>query len=297
MCPVHPTWKHEVSMLPLFVFAALTVGLSQPGGAWAQGQPQDPNQLVTDVISNELNSQQGDKSLWRYNRIQYEGKGKEELELVDTPAGTIHRLLRRDGEPLSAEEAKKEDQRIAHLLSNPGEMRKRAEQEKKDVQEENDLLKELPDAFEYRYAGREGRLVKLDFSPKPSFKPKKREGDVFHHMAGAVIVDPQQKRIAEIHGRLMSEVKFGDGILGHLEKGGTFDVVQTDLGGGHWELSRLRVNMHGKILFFKTIAVNQNEEDSDFKPLPQNITLTRAAEILRAGPVPSSSPREQPAVR
>ncbi len=243
------------------------------------------------VVANELKAQQNDSSLWCYRRVQYLGKITEELELVDTPQATIHRLLRRDGKPLSAEESRKEDERIAHLLGNPGELRKRQQEEKKDVQEENDLLKELPAAFEFRYAGRQGQLMKLDFSPRPAFKPTQREGEVFHHMSGTVVVDPQQKRIAEIHGRLMSEVKFGDGLLGHLEKGGTFDVVQSDLGGGHWELSRLRVHMHGKILFFKTIAVNQNEEDFDFKPLPENITLARAAEILRSGPGSESSPQ------
>lgn len=271
--------------------------MAKPSYGWTQEQKQDPNQLMVEVVSNELKAQQDDNSLWCYKQIRYLGKGTEELEFVDTPSGTIHRLMRRDGRSLSAAESKREDARISHLLSDPGEFRKREEQEKKDLQQENDLLKELPAAFEFRYAGRQERLVKLDFSPRPSFKPKKREGEVFHHMAGTVIVDPQQKRIAEIHGRIISEVKFGDGILGHLAKGGTFDVVQSDLGGGHWELSRLRVDMHGKILFFKTIAVNQNEEDSDFKPVPGNITLARAAELLRAGPGSSSSPRGESTVR
>lgn len=289
----HQIRNHETAIRALVVLSAVAVVLWQPGDGWTQEQ-QDPNQLMAEVIANELKAQQGDNSLWCYTRVQYLGKDTEELEFVDTPEGTIHRLLRRDGKSLSAEESRKEDARITDLLSDRAELQKREQQEKKDLREEKELLRELPAAFEFRYAGRQGQLVKLDFSPRPAFKPTGREGEVFHHMSGTVIVDPVQRRIAEIHGRLTSEVKFGGGFLGRLAKGGTFDVVQSDLGDGHWELSHLRVDMHGKILFFKTVAVNQDEEDSDFTPLPQNLSLARAAEILRAGPQCSSSARGQP---
>jgi hypothetical protein len=68
-------------------------------------------------------------------------------------------------------------------------------------------------------------------------------------------VDANQKRLAEISGKLMSEVKSGGGVLGHLDRGGTFLVKQQDLGSGHWEITMLDVQMIGKALFFKTIDV------------------------------------------
>jgi hypothetical protein len=41
-------------------------------------------------------------------------------------------------------------------------------------------------------------------------------------MEGTVWVDDKENRLAEISGRLIDEVKFGSGFLGHLDKGGTF---------------------------------------------------------------------------
>ena len=258
---------------------------------------QDPNQLVSEVIANEINAAENDHSVWCFKQVQHQGQKVEEREYVETPSGSIYRVLARNGRPLNPEEAAKEDARIQRLIEHPEELQKLTRQEKKDTQQAQDLLKMLPQAFQFRYAGRRNNLIKLDFTPRPSFRPEKRTGQVFRHMVGSFYVDASQKRLAEIEGCLVSEVKFGGGILGYLEKGGTFVVNQSDIGDGIWQMTRLNVNMSGKALFFKTIDVRENQQDSDFKPLQRNMTLRQAAEILRksaspqARTSPSSSPR------
>lgn len=66
-----------------------------------------------------------------------------------------------------------------------------------------------------------------------------------------MLVDPRQNRLAEIDGRLVTEVKFWGGLLGHLDKGGTFTVKQEDVGGGHWQMVELNVQMSGRALLFQ----------------------------------------------
>ncbi len=39
--------------------------------------------------------------------------------------------------------------------------------------------------------------------------------------------------------------------------------------------------MKGKALFFKTIGVHQDYSRSDFRQIPDNLTLAQAADILR----------------
>ncbi|HTZ73211.1 MAG TPA: hypothetical protein VMB47_04775, partial [Candidatus Aquilonibacter sp.] len=89
-----------------------------------------------------------------------------------------------------------------------------------------------------------------------------------------------EDRLAEIDGHLSHRVDFGWGILGHLDRGGRFHVVQREVAPGHWEIVRLQVDMRGKALFFKSISVQQNETRSDYKLLPQDITLAQAANML-----------------
>jgi len=111
--------------------------------------------------------------------------------------------------------------------------------------------------------------------------PPSREARVFHAMEGDVWLNTKQERLAEISGRLMHEVKFGGGLLGHLARGGEFHVKQAEVAPGYWELTLLYVNMQGKALFFKSINVQQNEIRGEYRKVPDDLTLTQALQILR----------------
>jgi hypothetical protein len=100
-------------------------------------------------------------------------------------------------------------------------------------------------------------------------------------MNGSLWLDNKQERVEEISGRLVREVKFAGGVLGHLNPGGTFDVKQAPVAPGYWELTVLKVQMRGRALFFKTIGVQQSYTRSEFKKVPDDLTLARAAEMLQ----------------
>jgi hypothetical protein len=128
----------------------------------------------------------------------------------------------------------------------------------------------------------------LRFSPDPRFRPPDHAAQVFHHMEGVVMVDSEQQRLAAIDGKLTSEVKFFGGILGHLEKGGTFNVEQKEVAPRIWELSVMHVHMNGKALLFKTIDVQEDETYSDFKAVPPDTSLEQAAQRLKDTPAESA---------
>lgn len=138
----------------------------------------------------------------------------------------------------------------------------------------------IPDAFTFSYAGREGDLIKLSYKPIPTFQPSSREARVFHAMEGEMWVHGTQRRLVRIRGRLITDVKFAGGLLGHLAKGGQFNVEQTELSPTQWELTAIEVRVKGKALFFKTIAVQEKEYRSDFRRVPEGLTLAEAADML-----------------
>jgi len=104
---------------------------------------------------------------------------------------------------------------------------------------------------------------------------------MFHAMEGTMIVDDSSKRLGELRGRLLTDVVFGGGILGRLHRGGMFNVRQEEVAPGQWELTLVDVHITGKALFFKTIGEQKNEERSDFREAPSNLTLARAVEMLK----------------
>ncbi len=142
------------------------------------------------------------------------------------------------------------------------------------------LFNILPDVFVFSYAGCQGDLVTLTFRPNPNFKPHSIETRVFHAMQGEMTVDTKQERLAAINGHLMEDVNFGGGLLGHLNKGGKFEVRQAEVAPGEWEMTVLGVDMKGKALLFKTVGMQENENHTDFHRVPDGLTLAEARDLL-----------------
>src|SRR5437764_5267913 len=207
--------------------------------------------------------------------------GKQETrEVIETKSGSLDKLLAASGKPLTAVQAKDESARILHFSRSP-EAQKKAEQvRRKDAEQCDALMKMIPDAFLFDYAGTNGNLAKVVFKPNPHFRPPSREGRVLQQMAGEIWVDARQKRLVSINGQLINEVKFAGGFLGHLEKGRRFTVKRAELAPGDWELTEMNVNMRGKALLFKTISVQQKELHRNFERVADDISLSDAANLL-----------------
>ena len=252
---------------------------------WAQNTPADnklsASELLRRAVDGELKGQADDHTHWLY-QVKETHSGKEEIKcVVQTKQGDLDRLLAVDGQPLTPEQQKREDRRIASLLNKPDAPKKRQHAQQKDARETEDLFRMLPQALTVKYGERKDDLVELLFEPNPNFDPPTREASVFHSMEGRIWISLKEDRLAEIDGHLIREVKFGGGLLGYLDKGGEFHVKQSEVSPRHWEISVLHVNMHGKALFFKTISVQQDESRSNFRPVPDDLTLAQAAEELQ----------------
>ncbi|MGA7930851.1 MAG: hypothetical protein WCA20_33270 [Candidatus Sulfotelmatobacter sp.] len=208
--------------------------------------------------------------------------GKEQVKwIVETRAGNLDRLWLMNGRAITHEQQEQEDLRIARLLHKPGEWKKRQRAQEADARQTERLFKMLPNAVTAKLGEHRGGLVEILFQPNPNFHPSSHEAAVFHAMEGRIWIDEKQNRLAEIEGHLIRPVKFYGGVLGHLDEGGRFHVKQSEVTPGHWEITLLNVNMHGKALFFKTISVQQNESRSNFQPVPDDMTLAQAAERLQ----------------
>ena len=246
-------------------------------------------QLAREVLTNELTAEQRDNTLWRFRKAEWEN-GKEQLyDVIETKHGDVSRLLAENGKPLSAEQQRAENARIQKLTNESDEMKKQVQTLKQDGDQETKLLAMLPDALLYQYASRKGDLVRLTFKPNPKFHASSREAEVFHHMSGVIVLDDKAKRLVALRGRLNTEVKFFGGILGHLDKGGTFEVKQGEVTRGHWNMTLLDTELNGKTLLFKTIAVHEKRVESNYQRVSDDITVERAAQMLAKGKTESAA--------
>jgi len=261
-------------------FIIAMVFLSVNMSSFTQERPTDAAQLMREVIRNELQSQVEDQSHWRYREIR-EANGKKELrEVYQTKCGDIYRVLAINDELLNPKQVEAEGRRLQKLLADPDKMREKQEEQGADAEKARKVLNMLPNAFLYQYGGMEGHLIRLRFTPNQEFHPTNRAEEVFHHLEGSVLIDARSRHFAEIGGRLTAEVNFGGGLLGHLEKGGTFLVVRKDVGFGQWQLAVVDIEMNGKAMLFKTVSIQQKKSYSNYSLLPEDMALEQVAGAL-----------------
>ena len=285
----------------LLAASALFVSLALPASAFADSQKKKPHAtaarpdaktLVKQMVENEVKAENDDSTHWRFSRTNVKSGVSKTYDVIETKKGEVERLVAVNGHPLNAEQQRQEQERMQKFLSDSDEQAQRRESASKDYQKEQDLMKMLPTALLYTYAGRQGDLVKFNFKPNPSFHATNRQAEVFHHMAGILIIDTKTNRLAEFRGHLTSSVKFGYGILGYLDGGGTFDVKQNNVADKHWDLTLLETNITGKELFFKSIAVREKITEGNYQRVSDDLTLEQAANLLKTGQGRSASQAE-----
>ncbi len=258
----------------------LLIALGSPIAAYGAGP--SANQLLKSVIANEIKTEQADHSHWMLKlETQKPNKPEEVDEVVETKDGDLQYPIQIDGRAPSEQQRNEADSKLQQYTKDPTKLRKSLHDQNEDEQHSQRMLKLLPQAFLFQYGERQGSLVELKFRPNPKFHPPNREAEVFHAMEGSVWVDSKQKRLARIQGHLTHEVKFGGGVLGHLDPGGDFDVKQEEVAPGFWELTALNVQMKGKALFFKTISVQQKYTRSQFKRVSDNLSVAEGVKMLR----------------
>jgi hypothetical protein len=124
-------------------------------------------------------------------------------------------------------------------------------------------------------------LLRLKFQPNPHYDPPTHVEQVLIGMQGVILVDPQEHHIARIDGTLFKEVGFGWGILGHLDRGGHFQVDQADVGNNNWTIARMDLAFTGKVLLFKNIDIKSTEIFSDFHTVPADLTFAQGIDLVK----------------
>jgi hypothetical protein len=246
----------------------------------APSLPADPNQFVRQAVYHSIEAEKNDHTRWRYLFHREDEKNNYDRDVVETKDGDLARTLLLHGQPLTPEERKQDEERMRKLMSSEEERAQRAKRVKDDSEKGQQMFRAIPDAFIFKYDGTENGMVRLTFSPKPDYDPPNRDLKVFRSMRGSLLIDPEQNRLARIDGKLFEDVTFGWGFLARLSKGGTFRVTQRQVAPGHWEIVGLDVNMSGHAIFFKNINVKQHEVKSEFRRMPDDMTMAQAYRLL-----------------
>ena len=266
----------------------------------AQAQPIDPAALVRRAIQNREDAAKTHRPL-RY-LLRKTGDHRDiTKDIIETDQGDVARLIAIHNRPLTAEANQAEPDRLNTLANHPEIQEHRHQREQKDAARVDRLMRLLPDAFLYRdqgttpcpagaAPGRTGEATchHLSFSPNPSFEPPDVEANIFRGLAGDLWIDQSQERLTRLDAHVIANVDFGWGILGKLDKGGTIQLEQSDIGGGDWELTSLKLNLKGKALMLKSLDIQLIEQASHFSEVPSGPDYRKSIELLENSGAPIS---------
>jgi hypothetical protein len=203
--------------------------------------------------------------------------------VIQTSQGDLSKAIEKNGHPLTPQEQKEDEQKIDTFVNDASVREKQKRDHAQDAEKSSALTKLLPDAFLWTVTGRKGEETTLHFEPDPKFDPPTYEARVFAAMEGVMVVNTEQKRIKQLKGALTRDVNFGYGLLGKLEKGGTFEIERTEVAPGVWDITTTHIHIQGHALIFKSIGEQQDEVTSHYHPTPPSLTLAQAAKMLKDG--------------
>jgi len=239
--------------------------------------------LLQRASEHELQALEDPKP-YRYQETLDWNWGSETRSVIETPEGRADRIVLFNGEPLSPDQQAKQQHRLEKLLSDHDAVKNELKDQKSETQRRARIVKAFPKAFFFDFAGRDKGLLRFDFRPDPDFSPKDRETQMYRGMEGSVWIEPVQERIVRIEGVLVKDVNFGWGIVGHLNKGGTYEIAQTQLSPGHWRITLLDVDLKGKTFLINSFRFKRKETNSRFHPVTSDMTYQEAVEELLADP-------------
>jgi hypothetical protein len=267
-----------------FAVSLLSAGLLTPRIFAEPTQDPHVQQLVRSAVENELTKDRDDHSRWQYRSTVRKPDGEFVYLVVETDHGSVKKKIQQNGQPLSAADLEKENQRINSFVHDSAQQAKQRRDSEQDDKRAENMLRMLPDAFLWTIQSDTPDSTTFAFTPNPAFNPPTMESRVFAAMAGEIIVSKPEGRIQRISGKLIRDVKFGYGLLGKMEQGGTFNVERRRLAPGVWQITESHVHINGHILLFKTISEQEDEVKTDFRPTPSGTSLEQAANILHNQP-------------
>ena len=254
-------------------------------------KPAEPAELMRAVVANELAAGQNTAVKFMFHSRRTTQKDVQNRIYAEANEAMATMIVGHTDQPLTADEERAEADKLAQLARHPDQLRRKQEREKQEMEHTMRIMKALPDAFCYQYAGTENaasglgkagaQLIRLNFKPNPSYAPPSSVEQVLQGMEGYILIDAAARRIARIDGTLFREVNFGWGIFGRLDKGGSFRVQQADAGDGNWVVTQMTLKLTGKILLLKSLNLISDETFEGFQRLPDNLPFAKAVELLQ----------------
>jgi len=204
-----------------------------------------------------------------------------EVSQVTVIDGTPYsRVIAKNGKPLSAEEARREDQKYKKALGErdnetPEERAHRVQKYRNQWK----FLSEIPAAFNIKLLGNEtiaGRPnYVFDLTPREGYTPTTKYGRIFPSVHGKLWIDEEDLRWTRAECDVIDTISMG-WILARVGEGAKITIQQVRVDGDHWMPKELDINGSAKILLVKNRNLDETVSYTDYKRVRSSTAPTNA---------------------
>jgi hypothetical protein len=251
--------------------------------------------LIREAAAKDI---ENDKKQRDYTYIQREdehkldGKGEiksresrtyEIMVLYEEP---VRKLIARDDKPLSDSDARKEDEKVQKIIEkrkkeNDSDRRKRLEKQEKDREEARQFVKEIADAYTFRFAGEEnvdGRETEvIDGDPRPGYEPHMKDAKFLPKFRFRVWLDRAEKQWVKLDIQCIDTVSVGL-FLVRLHKGSNIQIEQARVNDEVWLPRQVSLKLDARVALLKGLNIAEDVTYRDYKKFRTDSKIVPEAE-------------------
>jgi len=269
--------------------AAAVAAMAMPGPAGEAPLP-DIRQLMREVEAHQKQLEKVREN-YTYNSLQttqdVDANGhvtkteSEEFNDFFVNGHIIEREVKRDGQPLSSGEDKKETERITKLVEKaqktpPG-------QPLDGPAISVSRLLEIMDVVNPRRTEFRGRpTIVFDFVGRKDAKTHGMAEDASKKLKGTVWIDETDRQVAHMEVAFVDNFRIVGGLFANIQKGSSFRFDQAPVQDGLWLPTGGEGNVQARVLLFKNMRQHVIEKDYDFKRFQVDAEQSKQAAAVPA---------------
>jgi hypothetical protein len=283
------------------------VPVAQPGTQEAQPKIDDAARPLPDIPSlmravevNQKAAEAIEKDyLYRSVQTEVESDGHGGVKKTETmeydifwvEGVPVHRLVRKNGKELSAEEQKKESDQIDKEAAKAREKRAKADAKGTETDPRgNELitvsrlleLGSFTNARRVQLGGRD--TIAVDFAGDPKAKTRNRGEEVIRDLVGTAWVDEQDKVLVKAQGHFLNNFKVGAGMVVNIQKGTSFSMEQRKVNDEVWLPAFIEGQGAARVLLVFNFNGSIRAVESDYRKFKATSTIVPGVSTVEPEP-------------
>ncbi len=185
----------------------------------------------------------------------------------------VRKLIARDDKPLSENDAKKEEEKVQKIIEkrkneSENDRKKRVEKQDKDREEGRQFVKEIADAYTFRFTGEEkldGRdSFVIDGDPRPGYEPHMKDAKFLPKFRFRVWIDEAEKQWVKLDIQCIDTVSVGLFLL-RLHKGSNIQIDQVRVNDEVWLPRHVALKLDARLALLKGLNISEDVTYRDYK--------------------------------